>query len=63
MNEASNPNPKFTNRQGAKNAKKWPIQGKIDEISELLFKGLRIRCWEDGNIVSLATRVPSAGAG
>jgi len=41
----------------------WPIQGKTDEISERPLKGLRVRCWEDGNIVSLATRVPSAGAG
>jgi len=42
---------------------KWPIQGKIEEISEGPLKGLRVRCWEDGNIVSLATRVPGAGAG
>ena len=34
---------------------KWPIRGKIDEISERPLKGLRIRCWENGNIVSLAT--------
>ena len=34
---------------------KWPIQGKIEEISEGPLKGLRVRCWEDGNIVSFAT--------